>query len=83
MDMSRQGQLARVALLDILRKKGLTVNSSLYQEMGNVAKNLNAIDPNLQTNPDEVLEFMLILAKEVFTDFEKRVLNKLNEKKSG
>ena len=72
MNRTRQGELARVCLMDQLRKKGITVNSSLWREAGDLAKNFNAIDPNLKTTPKEVLDFLVDLSDEVYADFKRR-----------
>jgi hypothetical protein len=68
--------------MDQIRKKGITVNSSFLRETGDLAKNLNVIDPSLKTNRKEVLSFIVALSDEVYSDFKRRVSVKTSKVKN-
>ena len=72
-DRVRQGELARAFTLDHLRKTGLKVNSDLDRELGQLANNMNAINPLLKTSKNELLELYSIFADETVTRFRQRI----------
>lgn len=78
MDAQRQGDIAKAMVKHNFAERGLRVNrSDIITEVGNLFLDLDEANPQLKLAPKELLEFYLIINKEIMVGFEPKAAQRL------